>query len=136
MNTEKTKSNKKWIILVSVFIVVIAAFVLIYVFNKPSGNTNTKTITVETVYINQPSDKIKIKTDAEFLGQALKEKNMVEGDETSMGLFIQKVNGVEADSSKKEWWRITKDGEEVMTGVDTTPIENGDEFKLTLTQGY
>ena len=42
------------------------------------------------------------------------------------------VDGVEADDSKSQWWCITKDGEQVNTGVDATPIEDGDHYELTL----
>ncbi len=31
------------------------------------------------------------------------------------------VNGVTADEAKEEWWCFTKDGEDVMTGVDSPP---------------
>ena len=46
------------------------------------------------------------------------------------------VNGIAADDSKQEWWCFTKGGEEMMTGVDTTPIADGDAFEITLTEGY
>ena len=46
------------------------------------------------------------------------------------------VNGVTVDDSKQQWWCFTQDGEMLMTGVDTTPIADGDHFEITLTEGY
>ena len=71
-------------------------------------------------------------TDAEFLRQALEDKDLIKGDESEFGLFITEVYGIKADSDKRQWWCITKGGQAVMTGADTTPIANGDTFELTL----
>ena len=38
--------------------------------------------------------------------------------------------------AKEEWWCFTKDGEDVMTGVDSTPVADGDHFEITLKTGY
>ena len=40
------------------------------------------------------------------------------------------------DEAKEEWWCFTKDGEDVMTGVDSTPVADGDHFEITLKTGY
>lgn len=76
-----------------------------------------------------------INTDAEYLRQALEEKKLISGEETQYGLFVKTVNGVTVDDSKKEWWCFTKGGKELDTGVDTTPIADGDHFEITLTAG-
>ena len=75
-------------------------------------------------------------TDAEFLRQALEEQKLVEGEESQYGLYVKTVNGVTADEAKEEWWCFTKDGEDVMTGVDSTPVADGDHFEITLKTGY
>ena len=82
------------------------------------------------------SNTHKIKTDAEFLGDALKEEGIIEGEESQYGLFITSVDSIKADDSKQQWWCITKGGADVMTGVDVTPIADGDTFELTLKEGY
>ena len=41
-----------------------------------------------------------------------------------------------ADDSQQQWWCFTKGGEMLETGVDTTPIADGDAFEITLTEGY
>ena len=46
------------------------------------------------------------------------------------------VTVVYADATTEEWWCFTKDGEDVMTGVDSTPVADGDHFEITLKTGY
>ena len=38
----------------------------------------------------------------------------------------------EGKESANQWWAISKSGEMATTGVDTTPIADGDHFELTL----
>ena len=44
--------------------------------------------------------------------------------------------GRTADSSKEEWWALYKNGEFSMTGVDDTPLADGDSIEYRLTVGY
>lgn len=84
----------------------------------------------------RPPGEFSFSTDAEFLRQALEEQKLVEGEESQYGLYVKTVNGVTADEAKEEWWCFTKDGEDVMTGVDSTPVADGDHFEITLKTGY
>ena len=45
-------------------------------------------------------------------------------------------DGETAEESAQEWWKLTKGGEMVNTGVDATPIADGDAFELTFMVGY
>lgn len=71
-------------------------------------------------------------TDAEYLGQVLVEEKLVKGESSQFGLYITTVDGETAQESENQWWRVTQDGEMVNTGVDTTPVQDGDHFELTL----
>lgn len=73
-----------------------------------------------------------IRTDAEFLRQALEEEDMIGGVEGAYGLFITEVDGVRADGGGREFWGVYRDGEMLRTGVDTTPIADGDRYELVL----
>ena len=95
-----------------------------------------KAIGVTVVYADATTDEFSFSTDAEFLRQALEEQKLVEGEESQYGLYVKTVNGVTADEAKEEWWCFTKDGEDVMTGVDSTPVADGDHFEITLKTGY
>lgn len=130
------KEKKKVIIAIVALIAAIAVFAGVYfAFGRPETSAGSKTVTIE-VAAPDYSNTHKIKTDAEFLGDALKEEGIIEGEESQYGLFITSVDSIKADDSKQQWWCITKGGADVMTGVDITPIADGDTFELTLKEGY
>lgn len=130
------KEKKKVIIAVAALIAAVAVFAGVYfAFGRPETSAGSKTVTIE-VAAPDYSNTHKIKTDAEFLGDALKEEGIIEGEESQYGLFITNVDSIKADDSKQQWWCITKGGADVMTGVDVTPIADGDTFELTLKEGY
>lgn len=125
------KSNKKLIIISCVALAaIIAVFGIIYIVTRPDTQVGAKTISVEIVFSEDNKKTVEINTDAEFLRGALEEKNLITGDESDYGLYITAVDGVTAGDD--EWWCITKDGVMTSTGVDTTPIADGDKFELTL----
>ena len=77
-----------------------------------------------------------VKTDEEFLGAALVAHGIVVGSEGPYGLYIESVNGMVADYDVDQtYWAISKGGDYLMTGVDSTPIENGAHYELTRTKG-
>lgn len=128
--------KKKWLGAVIGFVVlavVIAAVAVIYVQSRPEPDVGDKTVTVKIVYDDQEFVRT-IDTDAAYLRGAV--DDFVKGDETQLGLLIKEVNGRKADDAKQEWWCITKGGEKLATGVDTTPIADGDTFEITLMVGY
>lgn len=130
------KEKKKVIVAVVALIAAVCVFAgVYYAFGRPETSAGSKTVTIE-VAAPDYSNTHKIKTDAEFLGDALKEEGIIEGEESQYGLFITSVDSIKADDSKQQWWCITKVGEDVMTGVDVTPIADGDTFELTLKEGY
>ena len=56
---------------------------------------------------------------------------MIEGEESEYGLFIKKVNGIEADFNKdKTYWAFYINDEYAMSGVDTTDITENDTYSL------
>ena len=92
-----------------------------------------KNIKITVTYADQ-TEEIEISTTEETLGAALLEKGLISGTEGEFGLFVDTVNGHFADASKNEYWVFTKGGEWVTTGVDTTPIEDGDSFEWSIYQ--
>ena len=131
------KQNKKFVIILScVLVVLVAAFALIYAMTRPETNVGDKTITVEIISADGTSKEFEINTDAEFLRGALEEKDLVAGDESEFGLFVKTVDGYTANEANQEWWCFTKGGEQLFTGIDTTPIADGEHYEITLTVGY
>lgn len=150
MEQNKTSSKKLIVILACVLVVLVAAASIGYTVWKnnltpdPSGSSNLSTssavsgetkgekhITVEVV-VGENITKFELDTDAEFLRGALEEENLIKGSESDYGLFVTEVNGVAADDSLRQWWCFTKGGETLMTGVDSTPVADGDTFEITL----
>ena len=127
--------QKKTIIAVAVLAVLILASVLIWQGTRPETQTGDKTITVSVVTDTETTD-FTIVTDAEYLRQALEQENLVKGSESEYGLFVTTVNGVTADDSQQQWWRFTRNGEMVETGIDTTPIADGETYEITLITGW
>ena len=128
--------NKKTGILAGILLIFcIAAGVLSHI-NKPETSTGEKEILITVIHADQTENTFTYQTEAEYLAEVLLESGLVEGEESSYGLFIQTVDGETADSSNQEWWCITKSGEQVNSGADTLPIADGDQFELTLMEGY
>ena len=83
------------------------------------------------VKIDDRSVTFTINTDAATLGDALLEHDLIAGEMGAYGLYIKKVNGIVADYDVDHtYWGIYKNGEYLMTGVDTTPIANGEHYEL------
>ena len=117
-----------------VLLCVLAGFV--YLKKKPETTEGAKKVTVIVVPVDADEEEFVYQTDAEYLGEVLQENELVEGEMGDYGLFITTVNGIQADDSKQQWWCITKEGEMVNTSADQTPVQDGDQFELTLTEGY
>lgn len=130
------KNKKTNLIAVIVLVVVLAAAGLLYMKFKPGTTAGDKEITVKVSALENGEKSFTYQTDAEYLGEVLTANKLIEGEDGQYGLFITTANGVKADDSKQQWWRITKGGEQVNTSVDQTPIQDGDQFELTLTEGY
>ena len=127
--------NKKTLIAVIVLIVAVILAGAAWMIWKPTGTAGSKAIVVEVI-TDDSAKEYKIRTDAEFLRGALEEAELVEGSESEYGLFVTGVAGITADDSKQQWWCFTKGGEDLFTGVDDTPIADGDHFEATLTTGW
>ncbi len=130
------KNKKTNLIAVIVLVVVLAAAGLLYMKFKPGTTAGEKEITVKVSALENGEESFTYQTDAEYLGEVLTANKLIEGESGQYGLFITTANGVKADDSKQQWWCITKGGEQVNTSADQTPIQDGDQFELTLTEGY
>ena len=132
MNTQK----KKVLIIAGIALVLVAVMAAAWFAFGPKGTAGQKNISVTVIYADASTDTFSISTDAEFLRGALEEQNLIAGDESEYGLFVKTVNGVTADDANQEWWSFSKDGEMLMTGVDSTPVADGDAFEITLVIGW
>lgn len=128
------QKNKKILIIAAVVLLLIAgALLLIEGSKKPVPIEGSKTITVTVIQEGVEDKVFAIHTDAEFLRGALEQEKLIEGTESQYGLFVTTVDGVTVDESLRQWWCLN-DGEGNMldTGVDSTPIADGDAFQFVL----
>ena len=101
----------------------------VHLTNKEFGN-GAKTVKVE-VKAEKQSITFTLHTDKETLGEALMEHNLISGENGPYGLYVKLVNGIEADYDKdKTYWALYKNGEYMMSGVDTTVIADGEHYEL------
>lgn len=80
--------------------------------------------TVEmTVTAEDKSIVITVKTDAETVGDMLRETSIATGSESDYGLFVDTVNGIKADwDTDGTYWGFYVDGEYSSVGVDSVDI--------------
>jgi hypothetical protein len=89
-----------------------------------------KTVEVE-VKVEEQSVTFTIHTDAETLGAALLEHELIAGEDGQYGIYVKTVNGILADYDvDKSYWGFYQNGEYLMSGVDTTAIVGGEHFEI------
>jgi hypothetical protein len=133
---EEKRNSKKIIVSCIALVAIIAVMFFVYKTFMAKPVEGSKEIVAKVILTDGTSESFDIKTDAEFLREALEDEKLISGTEAEFGLYVTTVNGITADESKQEWWNFTLDGESLMTGVDATPINDGDHFEITLTVGY
>lgn len=124
-----------WISLVALVVVVAGTF-WAWKALSPKPAEGAKTIAVEVVHKDESKKQFEISTDEEYLRGALEQENLVAGEESDYGLFVKTVDGETVDDANQEWWSFTKDGEMLNTGVDSTPIADGERYEITFKVGY
>lgn len=74
---------------------------------------------------------ITVKTDEKTVGEALLENGIVEGEDGEYGLYITHVNGIAAIYEEDAtYWGFYINGEYALSGVDSTPITQGESYTL------
>ncbi|MEA5012124.1 MAG: DUF4430 domain-containing protein [Angelakisella sp.] len=130
------KSTKQAMIAVVALVGALAIAIGCWAAFGPKAIQGTKNLQVTVVVEEGKKNVHDIKTEAEFLGEALTQEKIIEGEQGPYGLYIKVADGVAANEAMQQWWCITKEGADVMTGVDSTPIADGDKFEITLKTGY
>ncbi|MBR5508660.1 MAG: DUF4430 domain-containing protein [Lachnospiraceae bacterium] len=103
---------------------------------KPETVAGAKEVTIVVVHGDGKETEFTYQTDAEYLVDVLLDNELVDGEDGAYGLYITAVDGEAADDSRQQWWCITKAGEQLNTSADTTPIKDGEQYELTLKEGY
>ena len=94
----------------------------------------SKAVVFELVQKDGTSRSYSLKTDAEYLADALVEEKLIAYDKE--GLYTT-IAGITADWSEAEgWWCFSKDGAALTNGINTQPIADGEHYEATYKNGY
>lgn len=121
--------RKKTGILVFIALLLAAALVCLYRWQKPSADTGDKNIQISVVYKDGSEDSYTVKTDAEYLKAAAQSVLDIQGEDTPYGFSVLSINGEEADlDAGKVYWAIYVNGQYGEHSIDTQPANDGDVF--------
>lgn len=134
--TEKKNNSKKIIVGMAVLVVLVAAFAIIFSVFRAKPVEGSKSITIEVVDKELKSAVYDLKTDVEYLREAMEEAEGLEfsGTESDYGLMVETVNGITADYNVDgAYWAFFVNGDYCNYGIDTQPVTDGDAFKIVYT---
>ena len=106
----------------------------------PNGETNAPesglTFTVTVIHKDQSEKTFTYTSNEEFVGTVLKAEGLIKGNDGPYGLEITEVDGEQAIyATDGAYWAVYVGEEYAMTGIDTTPITQGGQYKLVYTVG-
>jgi len=131
--TENKKMNKKALIGVVAMIAVITVMAAVFMVFRAKPVEGSKEIVIEVVDNNQETTTYELKTDAEYLEQAMNEAEGLtySGTEGAYGLMINTVNGVTADfNTDGAYWSFYVNDDYCMNGISSQPVLDGDIFTI------
>lgn len=134
--TENKKTNKKAVIGIAALAAAVALLAAVFFVFREKPVEGSKAITIEVVDNEQKSVTYDVKTDAEYLRQAMEEAQGLEfsGTESEYGLMVTTVNGVTADYNVNgAYWSFHVNDGYCNYGIDTQPILDGDAFRIEYT---
>jgi FlaG/FlaF family flagellin (archaellin) len=133
------KKNNKLKIVLGIALVVVLAVIFCVVYSQfgPKTAAGSKSITIEVIDNAQQSTVYDVKTDAEYLRQAMEESDLeFSGTESDYGMMVETVNGVTADyNADGAYWAFYVDGEYCQYGIDSQPVEDGQAYQIIYTTG-
>lgn len=126
--------NKKTVIALGLALaIIIVAFAALFIMNRPEAEKGNKTISVTVVFSDKSEKDYSIKTDAQYLGDALLQEKLVTEEEYSKGYYTVIADQRADYNLDKSWWCVAVNGEMTNVGINQQPISDGDEFEITNT---
>ena len=122
-------------ILFRAFLLVLVAVVALSAIScGAKGTEGEKTFTLKVLTLDGTvAEEIEIITEREMVGEALLDRGLIEGEQGAYGLYVKKVCGLVADyDTDGTYWSFYIGDEYAMTGVDTTPIVDGEVYTLQI----
>lgn len=128
--------NKKLVVIAVALVALVGLLLGVYFGTRPATTQGAKEITVTVVHADGSEKIFTYRTDEEFLGPVILSEGLVVGEQGPYGLMISAVDGEAAVyETDGAYWALFVGEEYAMSGADTTPIADGDTFKLVYTIG-
>lgn len=127
--------NKKKVIGIAVLVILAAVMGVLYFAFKEKPVEGSKAISIEVVDSKGESTVYDLKTDAEFLAQAMDEVQGLtyQAEEGPYGLTVLAVNGEEAAFDSGAYWGFFVNDGYCNYGISEQPVEDGDAFQIVYT---
>lgn len=95
-----------------------------------------KSFVFEVTNLDGTKTEFSVKYDTETtVGEALIKENLIAGENGPYGLMVDTVNGQKYDYNEDgAYWAFYINGEYAMTGVDMTPIQDGETYSFVATK--
>ena len=123
--------NKKLIIAIVAFVLVIVAVIGAYFAFGPKATEGSKSVTIEVVDDKGESKEYTVKTDALYLSEAMTEAGIEYSGE---GTMVDTVNGLKAVyEENSSYWAFYVNGEYCNYGIYEQPVNDSDNFKIEYT---
>lgn len=102
----------------------------------PEDNGYEKSIVFEVVDAEGNKTQKTIETNDEILGDLLQRLELIKGEQGDYGLYIKEVNGITADyETNGTYWAFYINDAYAMSGVDQTPIVDGEVYSFRIEKG-
>lgn len=123
----------------SLCLVLIAAMALIAIgckSSKDDEDAEPKSFTFIVVDEGGEETSFSITSEKKTVGAALMDEGLIEGDDSTHGLYVKKVNGIFAEyETTGTYWAFYVNGEYALNGVDKTEIEDGATYTFKVEKG-
>lgn len=129
--------KKKKVLLALIPVVLIAVLAIVFLVFKPGTTSGSKKVEIDVVNNVGETKAYNVKTDAEYLRQAMEETKGLtfSGTESEYGMMVIEVNGVTADYNvDKSYWAFYVNDEYCNYGIDEQPVADGDVFRIEYTK--
>ncbi len=102
---------------------------------KDDGNGTEKHFTFIVKDKNGKEASFSLTSTRKYLGDALLDEGLIEGEEGQYGLYVKKVNGTVADADADgAWWKLIVDGKDAMVGVSSVELREGGVYRYEYTK--
>lgn len=133
---ETKGQNRKIIMGVTMLVLAIAAFLVIFNVFREKAVGGSKSVTLEVIGQEEKSAKYQVRTDAEFLRQAMEEAEgfTFDGETGEYGFTLYTINGETHNWNEDgSYWAVYVNEEYANYGIDEQPVKDGDSFRFEYT---